>query len=420
MLTVAIVGRPNVGKSRLFNRLIGRRHAIVEGTPGITRDRIECVVDHNGRTVRWIDTGGIGMDDPLGKMIALQAEVAMEAADLILLVVDAQTGIVTLDREIAQKLRGKKPVIVAVNKVDGAALDDAWTDFLPLGFQELFPISAEHGRRVNDLLDHILARGGDLASEESEEPVTRVAIVGRPNTGKSSLLNAILGEERVIVSNIPGTTRDAIEDIVELPHGKVALVDTAGIRKRRRQYSLLESVMVHRTNDAVGRSDVAILMTDAVEGVTDQDAKILQAIFAQGKGAVLALNKWDAVEEKAFDRIVRNVRHRLGSEAHVPIVSISALKGLRVHKLLETALEVGKNSHHRIKTSDLNQLLVRMSDQAPRGIKIKYGIQKTMAPPTFLLFGLRKPPGTFVHALKKAIREAGRFAGQPIVLEFKK
>lgn len=420
MKTVALVGRPNVGKSRIFNRLLRRRHAIVEGTPGITRDRVEETVDLEGTKIRLIDTGGIGSDDPLGEQVKLQADVAISTADLILFVVDVREGMVPMDREIANLLRDRDEILVVANKVDTSHQENAWTDFAALGLGKILSVSAEHGRGFAELIDEIRFRVGTGPEEEIEEPFTRVAIVGRPNVGKSSLLNSIMKKERMIVSEVAGTTRDAVEEIVDLPQGRVALVDTAGIRKRRTDYSFLESLMVFRTRDAVGRSDVAVVVVDAVEGLTDQDIKILNAVFEQGKGAVLALNKWDAVEEKKYDKLIREIRYKLGSEAHVPIVSISALKNQRVTKVLEMALEVGQNMRQRISTADFNKLLADFSRRAPRGMRIKYGVQKNTLPPTFILFGAKEVPGSFAGFVKNSIRQTGRFHGVPIVVEFKR
>lgn len=420
MITVAIVGRPNVGKSRLFNRIIGRRHAIVDDEPGITRDRVECVAEWQGRRTRWIDTGGIGLRDEFAAMIALQAAVAVSAADVVILVVDAHEGIVPLDREIAHRLRGDKPVVVAVNKADTPNMDAAASDFASLGFDHVVPVSAEHGRAVDELIDAALALAGESGDDDEECITNRVAIVGRPNVGKSSLLNRFLGEERVMVSPISGTTRDAIECTMDLPGGRITLVDTAGIRKHRRDYDRLEAVMVLRTRQAVERADVAVIVIDAVEGFTDQDAKILSGVFALGRGAVLALNKWDAVEDKAFDAVVKTIRRGLGTEAHVPIVSVSALKGTRVRKVFETALAVSQNALSRVRTSDLNRILGEAAQQAPAGTRIKYAIQKSALPPTFLIFGSGRPSRTLIQYLTKRLREVGGLNGVPIVMEFRR
>ncbi len=418
MKTVAIIGRPNVGKSRLFNRIIGRRSSIVDDRPGVTRDRIEHVADHRGRAIRWIDTGGIGLEDDFGAMISLQTDVAIAAANALILVVDGREGLAPLDAEIARKVRGRKPVLVAVNKCDRVQDDLNWTDFAVLGFEEIMPVSAEHGRGVGDLAERAVELTGEDEDEETGVPVTKVAIVGRPNVGKSSLLNAILGQDRVIVSDIPGTTRDAVEAAVELPQGRIAIVDTAGIRKKRTHYTRLESVMVGRSRKAVESSDVTVVVADAAEGMLEQDVRLVAAVLAFGRGCVLALNKWDIVDEKNFDAKVKTIRRLLGSEAHVPIVSISALKRLRVRRLLEVALKVGENARRHIATPELNRILSETAQRAPRGIRFKYGIQRSVAPPSFLVFGAAKPPRSLELFLRSALRASGGYDGVPIVVEF--
>ena len=429
MKTVAIVGRPNVGKSRLFNRMIGRRYSIVEGQPGVTRDRVEQIGEVRGEPVRWIDTGGIGADDEMGEMVKIQAEIAISAADLILLVTDVRAGLQALDEQIAHQLRGTKPVIIVANKADEAASEADWTEFTRLGFDVVVPISAEHGRRIGDLLDEVEARLGKVEDLEEENPVEmRLAIVGRPNVGKSSFLNKILGTERVIVSDVPGTTRDAIEEIIELPPldsdpegetRRIQLVDTAGIRKRRGKYTFLESVMVARTRDAVGRSDVALVLCDSNEGVTDQDMKILAAVLEMGKGAVLVYNKWDLAEDRDFDTLEKEIRGTLGTSSHVPIVSSSALTGQRLRRVIEVALQVSKNCHFRIKTGELNRLLAEISVRAPRGVSIKYGVQKSILPPGFILFGKGKATSSFEGYIRNKIRDHGEFDGVPLTIEFR-
>lgn len=420
MKTIALVGRPNVGKSRLFNRIVGRRTTIVEGTPGVTRDRVDRIIEKDGRLRRWIDTGGIGSADPLAAAVRLQAEIAIEAADVVILVTDVRAGIEPLDREIADRLRRAKIVVVAANKADDAVSESGAGEFAALGFSDVFPVSAEHGRGVSDMLEEIDRLLGDEEPEETPVTETRIAIVGRPNVGKSSLLNRILGEERAIVSPIPGTTRDAVEDIIDLPEGRIALVDTAGIRKRRQSFSAIESYMVTRTRDAVSAADVAIVVVDALDGITEQDRKILDAVFQLGRGAVIALNKWDAIAEKKFDSIVADMRYMLGNESHVPIVSVSALTGQRMRPLLEAAIRVAKNLMTRIPTGQLNRIFAGASISSPRGMRIKYALQKSAMPPTFLVFGPAKPSSGFAGNLKNLIRGTGGFDGVPIVLEFRK
>ncbi|OIO30189.1 MAG: ribosome biogenesis GTPase Der [Candidatus Hydrogenedentes bacterium CG07_land_8_20_14_0_80_42_17] len=426
MKTISIIGRPNVGKSRLFNRIIGHRKSIVDDCPGVTRDRLEETIDYDGKIIRWVDTGGIGVEDEFGEMITLQAEVAISISDVIIFVVDGRDGLLPADKVIANQIRGKKPIIVAVNKIDLTKLESLWTDFSSLGFEKIIGISAEHGRNVYELMEDAVKLAGENQEEESRTVSTKFAIIGRPNVGKSSLMNTILGEERVIVSEIPGTTRDAIEAMIPLENGNLVLIDTAGIRKNRTSYTKLESVMVGRAKKAVESADVAIIVADAVEGVTEQDIKIVDATLQLGKGAVIALNKWDSfkqlnpdVEEK-YDDVIDTIRYKLGSESHVPIVSISALKRLRIKKLLETALAVGENSRRHIRTSELNKILADSFERAPKGIRIKYGIQKSIAPPSFIIFGSKNIPAALARYIISSIRKSGGYIGVPIVLEFRR
>jgi len=426
MKTISIIGRPNVGKSRLFNRIIGHRKSIVDDCPGVTRDRLEETIDYDGKIIRWVDTGGIGVEDEFGEMITLQAEVAIFISDVIIFVVDGRDGLLPADKVIANQIRGKKPIIVAVNKIDLTKLESLWTDFSSLGFEKIIGISAEHGRNVYELMEDAVKLAGENQEEESRTVSTKFAIIGRPNVGKSSLMNTILGEERVIVSEIPGTTRDAIEAMIPLENGNLVLIDTAGIRKNRTSYTKLESVMVGRAKKAVESADVAIIVADAVEGVAEQDIKIVDATLQLGKGAVIALNKWDSfkqlnpdVEEK-YDDVIDTIRYKLGSESHVPIVSISALKRLRIKKLLETALAVGENSRRHIRTSELNKILADSFERAPKGIRIKYGIQKSIAPPSFIIFGSKNIPAALARYIISSIRKSGGYIGVPIVLEFRR
>ena len=426
MKTISIIGRPNVGKSRLFNRIIGHRKSIVDDCPGVTRDRLEETIDYDGKIIRWVDTGGIGVEDEFGEMITLQAEVAISISDVIIFVVDGRDGLLPADKVIANQIRGKKPIIVAVNKIDLTKLESLWTDFSSLGFEKIIGISAEHGRNVYELMEDAVKLAGENQEEESRTVSTKFAIIGRPNVGKSSLMNTILGEERVIVSEIPGTTRDAIEAMIPLENGNLVLIDTAGIRKNRTSYTKLESVMVGRAKKAVESADVAIIVADAVEGVTEQDIKIVDATLQLGKGAVIALNKWDSfkqlnpdIEEK-YDDVIDTIRYKLGSESHVPIVSISALKRLRIKKLLETALAVGENSRRHIRTSELNKILADSFERAPKGIRIKYGIQKSIAPPSFIIFGSKNIPAALARYIISSIRKSGGYIGVPIVLEFRR
>ena len=494
---VAVVGRPNVGKSTLFNRILGTRHAIVEDRARTTRDRLYGETEWNGRRFLIVDTGGLEIDtaDPIEARVQEQARIAIAEADVIVFVVDAMSGPTPPDLEAAQLLRrARSPVLVAVNKADNDRRELEAAEFYALGWDETYPISAAHGRGTGDLLDAIvwalppetaeeLARKareaeaeawardvadgfleplvvgdeplGELDGEdepdpsldsvdaaarkwdaaiavESEETPVAIAIVGRPNVGKSSLLNALLGEERSIVSEVPGTTRDAIDTTLAYGRSEVVLIDTAGMRRRGKvagghaseKYSALRALR------AIARADVAILVLDAVDGLTAQDAHVAGYVVEEGKGLVVAINKWDLLEDKTdrtFDEYVRSIRQEVPFLDFAPVVSVSAKTGQRVGRVLEAAVDVWGERRKRISTGELNRLLGEATQrQTPPLVKNKrpkifYATQAAVAPPTFVIFAREAGSVHFSYRryLENQLREAYGFDGTPIKLVFR-
>ena len=398
MPVVAVVGRPNVGKSLLFNKLAGRRLSIVEDTPGVTRDRLYAPCSWSGRTFTLIDTGGIEprTDDDMLIFMREQATIAIESADVIVMVVDIRTGLTAADADVASMLqKSKKPVIVAVNKVDSVGTVPAdMYEFYNLGLGDPYPISALHGHGTGDLLDAVLALLPPDEISEDEEGVLRVAIIGKPNAGKSSLLNKILGAERVIVSPVPGTTRDSVDSAVENEHGKFIFTDTAGMRRRSRVDEAIERYSVLRAVMAIERSDVCVVMVDAAEGITEQDKKVAGLAHDGGKPSIIVMNKWDAVEkdEKTMQKTTEQVRVEFPFMTYAPVVFMSALTGSRVDRLFPEILNVYEQSRRRIPTGQLNDVLAdavaRVQPPTDRGrrLRVFYMTQVSVAPPTFVAF----------------------------------
>ncbi|MDD3365070.1 MAG: ribosome biogenesis GTPase Der, partial [Syntrophomonas sp.] len=359
---VAIVGRPNVGKSTLFNRLVGARKAIVEDVAGVTRDRLYDVSDWAGRDFIIIDTGGIRFDegDIFTREIKLQAEIAIEEADVILFVVDTHDGMNTEDEQVANLLRkSKKPVVLAANKVENFDKQLEYYEFYNLGLGEPIPVSAMHGRNINELLDAVIACFAPASEYEEDTDAIKIAIVGRPNVGKSSLVNSLLGEERVIVSDVPGTTRDAIDTPFEYEGNKYILIDTAGIRKKSRIKEATERYSVIRALKSVERADVVVTMLDATEGVIEQDQRIAGYVHEQGKANIIVVNKWDLVEKDGhtMNTFDKDIREDLKFLAYCPILYVSALTKKRIFKVLELVDFVSGQHNRRIKTSELNQVI---------------------------------------------------------------
>lgn len=422
---VAIVGRPNVGKSTLFNALAGERISIVKDTPGVTRDRIYAEVTWLDKTFTMIDTGGI---EPESKDVILsqmreQAQIAIDTADVIVFMTDVKQGLVEADAKVADMLRrSNKPVVLVVNKVDSFQkfMMDTY-EFYNLGIGEPVPISAASMLGLGDMLEKVVAHFDEHAGEEEESDIPKIAVVGKPNVGKSSLINKILGEDRVIVSNIAGTTRDAIDTLVEYNGKEYTFIDTAGLRRKNKIKEELERYSIIRTVTAVERADVVVMMIDATEGVTEQDAKIAGIAHDRGKGVVIAVNKWDAIEknDKTIYKFTNKVRETLSYMPYAEIMFISAQTGQRIPKLFETIDMVLENQTLRIQTGVLNEIVTEAiamqqppSDKGKR-LKIFYTTQVAVKPPTFVIFVNDKELMHFSYTryLENKIREAFGFKG---------
>jgi GTP-binding protein len=435
---VAVVGRPNVGKSTLVNRIAGRQLAIVEAQPGVTRDRLEVECEWNGRSFLVVDTGGVvERGDSLDLKVTEQAVRALSVSDLVLLVLDATTGVTGEDAVVAQLVRRNGgAVIVVANKVDSEKREiDAW-ELAGLGLGEPAMVSALHGRGVGDLLDEVVKQlpevsapadapvaGQVRATEvaalgEAEGGVPAVAIVGRPNVGKSTLFNRLSGEERSVVHDLPGTTRDAIDTLIETDHGTVKLIDTAGMRRRARSGEGPEYYSLVRALRALDRADVALLVLDATEGVTHQDQRLAERIDASGSPVVILLNKWDLLDTEGRLRVSEAVRDRLAFLGYAPVLRVSAKTGLGVHRLLPAVQEAMSAYHRRIPTSRLNDGLrsAQAAQPAPGGARILYGVQGAVDPPTITLFATRRLPATYLRYLERSLRERFGLGPTPIDL----
>ena len=395
---VAIVGRPNVGKSMLFNKLIGKRLSIVEDTPGVTRDRIYGETDWNGRSFTLIDTGGIEprTDDQILSFMRDQAQIAIENATVIIFLTDVRTGLTASDQEVANMLlRSGKPIVLAVNKMDSTGVPDPdFYEFYNLGLGDPIAVSAVHGHGTGDLLDACLQYFPPEEEEEEEDDAIKVAVIGKPNAGKSSLVNKILGEERVIVSDMAGTTRDAVDSYFENETGKFLFIDTAGMRKKAKVTDQIEKFSVLRAAMAIERSNVCLIMIDANEGVTEQDTKVAGMAHEAGKACIIVVNKWDAVEkdDKTMDKMRQDIRRDLAYMTYAPIVFISALTGQRVDRLFQLIKYVDDQAAMRITTGMLNSFLadatarVQPPTDKGRRLKIYYMTQAGIRPPHFVFF----------------------------------
>jgi GTP-binding protein len=435
---VAIVGRPNVGKSTLFNRLIGQRRAIVGDEPGITRDRIYGEVEWSGAKFSLIDTGGIVPDDDavIPANILKQAGKAIEESQVLVWVVDARKGITQLDEELAALLRGTgKPVLVAANKSDSSSLESESTEFYQFGFHAVYPVSAEQGIGIGELLDGVieLLKGGpQIDTDDTDQRELRLAIVGRPNVGKSSLLNQLLGEDRVIVSPLAGTTRDAIDTVLETPERKFRLIDTAGIRRKGKTDEMAEKLSVIMARKSLERADVAIILIDAVEGVTALDATIAGYAVDAGCSIIIAVNKWDAVADKETNTAAefeRSLRDKMKFLEWAPVITISALTAQRVERILPLVARADEARNRRIPTSQLNDFFERAISQ-PRGgtaptpgrsgfsrLKVQYLTQVSVRPPTFVVFTSGGKPGlhfSYERYLLNRLREEFDFFATPL------
>ena len=426
---VAIVGRPNVGKSMLFNKLTGQRTSIVEDTPGVTRDRIYGDCEWCGRTFSLVDTGGIepGTENDMLKFMRRQAEIGIELADAIIMVTDVRSGVTAADQDVATMLRkSRKPVCLAVNKCDSIGLvnPDVF-EFYSLGIGDLFETSAVHGHGTGDMLDWVLENIPEDDAEEEESDIIKVAIVGKPNVGKSSLLNQILGEERVIVSNVAGTTRDAIDSYFENETGKYCFIDTAGMRRKSKVDDAIEKYSNMRSINAIERADVCLILIDANDGVTEQDTKIAGLVHEAGKAAVIVVNKWDAVENKETNTMrdmEADVRNGLSYMLYAPVVFLSALTGQRVDKLYQVIQDVYAQNTSRITTGALNSVLadatarVQPPTDKGRRLKIYYMTQASTKPPHFVIFcnDARLFHFSYQRYLENQIREVFGLQGTPV------
>ena len=426
---VAIIGKPNVGKSTFFNYLAGSRISIVEDTPGVTRDRVYAETNWRGRNFTLIDTGGIEpeSEDVILSQMREQANLAIEMADVIIFLTDIKQGVTAADQDIAVMLRkSKKPVILACNKADefGTEPDSNIYEFYNLGLGDPYAISAANAKGIGDLLDAIYESFPEKDPNEDETGITKVAIIGKPNVGKSSLVNKILGENRVIVSNIAGTTRDAIDSEFENEFGKYVLIDTAGIRKKSKVEERIEKFSVMRTMLAIERADVCLMMIDANEGVTDQDAKIAGEAHEAGKGIIIVVNKWDEYEKETgtLEKYTKEVYAKLAYLSYAPIIFISAKTGQRVNKLFEMINTVADNNALRVSTAMLNQVLneaialVQPPTDKGRRLKVLYITQASIKPPTFVIFVNSKKLFHFSYQryLVNQIRKEFGLEGTPV------
>jgi GTP-binding protein len=430
---VAIVGRPNVGKSTIFNRLAGSRIAIVEDKPGITRDRIYSSSEWLNYDFNIIDTGGIELnhDDPIIQQTKMQAELAIEEADVIVFVVDGQSGLTSVDKEIALFLYcSQKPIVLAVNKLDNIKMQEQLFEFYELNLGEPFPVSGSHGIGFGDLLDAVVSYFPDTIDEELDSDVIRVAVIGRPNVGKSSLVNSLLGEERVIVSDIAGTTRDAIDSFISTEGQDFILVDTAGMRKRGKVYEKTEKYSVLRALKAIEDSEVVLIVLDGNEGIIEQDKKIAGYAHEAGRACIFIVNKWDIVEkdDKTMRKFTEDIRDQFQFMSYAPILFLSAKTKSRVNRVFPTVIEVAEAYSKRIKTSTLNDVIfdaVALNPPAMvkgKKLKIGYSTQVAVKPPTFVIFANEPEIMHFTYRryLENRIRDAFDFTGTPIHIIIRK
>ncbi|MGY4690125.1 ribosome biogenesis GTPase Der [Salibacterium sp. K-3] len=425
---VAIVGRPNVGKSTIFNRMIGERLAIVEDVPGVTRDRVYSKAEWLNQEFNVIDTGGIEIGgEPLFQQMRHQAEIALDEADVIVFLTNGRDGVTGSDQEVASLLlRNDKPVVIGVNKIDNPEMEMNIYEFYSLGFGEVYPVSGSHGLGMGDLLDAVVRHFPDNADEDYEEDTIRMAVIGRPNVGKSSLVNAVLGEERVIVSDIPGTTRDAVDTVFERDGQEYALIDTAGMRKRGKVYENTEKYSVMRALRAIERSDVVLMVIDGEEGILDQDKKIAGYAEDAGRAIVMTVNKWDAVEkdDKTMARFTEDIRDEFQFLQYAPVVFLSAATGRRMQHLLPLVKQAADNHKLRVPTNVLNDVILDAVIMNPtptegnRRLRINYATQVAVGPPTIVLF-VNDPEllhFSYHRYLENRLREAFHFEATPIKL----
>lgn len=436
-LTLSLIGRPNVGKSSLFNRLVGRRASLVHDEPGLTRDRIYADAHFDGRDFLLIDTGGIEpeSEESVMKLIKKQAQIAISESDAIFFLVDGKAGLLPADREIAQQLRTtQKPVFLVVNKTESDLGKASAPEFYELGFNDLFAISAAHGQGLDDLFESVFARFPDQSIQEESEPepkdgILNVAIIGKPNAGKSSFVNKLLGEDRLLVSDIPGTTQDAVDEEITYAGKTFRLIDTAGIRRKRSIYKDTEKMAVSASLGALDRAQVALLLIDASAGITEQDLKIASFVDKKSKSVVIVVNKWDLSRnlELSAEKFASHIRDKMPFLTFAPILFASARTGRHIFDVLEMAIEVAESYVKRIPTSQVNKMLEQaVADHQPpivqgRRLKFYYGTQVSVAPPTFL-FSVNEKEGihfSYERFLVNRIRDAFEFKGSPIRLVFR-
>ncbi|MDU7547385.1 ribosome biogenesis GTPase Der [Clostridium perfringens] len=429
---VAMVGRPNVGKSTLFNKLAGKRISIVQDTPGVTRDRVYAESEWLNRKFTMIDTGGIEPEssDIIVKQMRRQAQIAIEMADVIVFVVDGKEGLTAADQEVAQMLRkSKKPVVLVVNKIDRLALEENSYEFYNLGIGDPITISASQGLGLGDMLDEVVKYFNDPSEDEEDDEYIRIAMIGKPNVGKSSLINRLLGEERVIVSNVPGTTRDSIDSYLETEDGKFILVDTAGLRRKSKVKEEIERYSVIRTYAAIEKADVAILVIDAEQGITEQDEKIIGYAHEMNKAIMVVVNKWDLIkkDDKTLSNYQKDLQQKLKFMPYAKYLFISALTGQRVHKILSTAKYCYDNYSKRVSTGLLNDVIskaVLMKEPpvvALKRLKIYYATQVATKPPKFVFF-VNDPNllhFSYGRYLENQLRESFDFDGTGIEIEYR-
>ena len=430
---VAVVGRPNVGKSSLVNRIVGGRVTIVEERPGVTRDRKELVAEWNGRPFTLVDTGGwLAGADGLEAQVSAQAERAVGVADVVLLVVDATVGVTDEDEAVASFLRRSgSPVVLVANKVDSSSREpDAWA-FARLGLGDPWMMSALHGRGSGELLDEVVRLLPDEPGPERDEgpeqdatapSAMSVAIVGRPNVGKSTLFNRLIGDERSITHDLPGTTRDTIDTLVETDQGALRFIDTAGMRRKSRVGEGAEYYSLVRGLQAIDRSDVALLLIDATEGVTHQDQRLAERVDAAGSPVVLVLNKWDRLDAEARSTVIADVGDRLAFLGYAPVIRASARTGLGVHRLLPALGQAIEAYHQRVSTTRLNRVVqsAQSAHPAPAGARVLYAVQGASDPPTFTLFTNRSLPPTYLRYLERKLREDLGFGPTPLKLRVRR
>lgn len=432
MNLVAIVGRPNVGKSTLFNRLTKQKHAIVESVPGVTRDRIYGKSDWNGVYFTVIDTGGFipGTADTMERAVREQAHLAIDEAESIIFLVDGRDGPTGFDEDIAGILRkSEKPVTLVVNKCDNAIQDEFSHEFYKLGVGDPYPISALNGRNTGDFLDRVVESLKEI-DEQPEDERLKIAFVGRPNAGKSSLANALLGKPRSIVTEIPGTTRDSIDSVLKHYGEEIVIIDTAGLRKRSKVRENIELYSILRTGRAIERSDVAVVLLDAERGLEDQDKKIINMVEERRKGIIVAYNKWDLIEKdkQTADKFRKEFYESLGGYAYAPIFFVSALTKQRITKIIETAKAIKKRRETKIKTSELNDVLLKLLAKTPppavkgRDIKINYVAQTGVSPPIFTFFCNRPHllKDNYKRFIERVLRENFDFSGTPVSFIFRR